>query len=140
MCEEILLGIGWDEQLKDIISESINKYPQRPCIEIGANIGAGFITLAGNFPNTNFDCFEPVPRFFELLKANKKSYNADNVTLFNQALSDSIDTEIEIAVGLGTAGRPETAGKNEFIKLKTINLDSLYLEKGASLIKLVRQA
>lgn len=136
LCEEILLGIGWDEQLEDIISESIKNYPNLPCVEVGANIGAGFITLARRFGSVTFDCYEPVPRFFNLLKLNHESFDAKNANLFNEALSNESGNEIEIAIGLGTAGRPETDGKTETIKLKTKTIDELYLQKGISFLKL----
>jgi FkbM family methyltransferase len=101
-CEYILRGLGWDNQLDEILS-ALGDAPG-DVVEIGANIGGSLVPRASEYPALTFHCYEPVPAFYALLSANAGSFAAPNVRLYNQAVTATDGEQIEIFTQLGTAG------------------------------------
>lgn len=101
--DHLLAGKGFEEQLLGVL-KSVASDATGDVIEVGANIGTTFVTVARDFPQLHFHCVEPVPEFFALLKENAQTFAATNVTLYPLALASTSDKEIHIHTLLGTAG------------------------------------
>lgn len=138
LTESILTGNGWDNQLSEILRDCFNGKKAK-IVEVGANIGASFVTIANEFPNLNFDCYEPVPDFFILLNKNVTSFNATNVHSFNQIFGDQPDKIVRLNVGLGTAGASELShyqSDGGSIEMAACTLDKVYKDIPFHFLKL----
>ena len=138
----ILSGKGWDNQLKSILDKYLSGQ-EGDIIEIGANIGASLIPIAGHYPLLTFHCVEPVPEFFALLQENKKSFKADNVKVYNIAMGTEVSGEIKIHIqggrDGGTAGALPSYDDHKLIRsinLSTQTIDSMFVDLNVKMIKL----
>ena len=139
LCESILAGRGWDNNLEGILKSLSVAHSQGDIIEVGANIGASLIPIACQFPNFNFHCVEPIPDFFALLKANAESFQVKNVELYNVALSSKEGQQIEIHTQVGTAGALPQYDIHTPVgvsRLQTATVDSLFSDKDVRFFKL----
>jgi len=136
LCEEILTGLGWDEQLPEILKMLDEQFQTGDIVEVGANIGASIVPLINQHPKFHLHCFEPVPIFHTLLKQNIASYKANKVTVINKAVGNAHGAKLEIAVGLGTAGASGTDGKFETVQVEMTTLDQYAEDKRPCLIKI----
>lgn len=102
--DTILQGGRWDSNLEQLIDAAIKKNRKGIIVEVGANIGASILPLCNKHPDTMFYLFEPVPRFFELLKENCSSMDVHNAVLKNLAVSSESGQNILISLSHGTAG------------------------------------
>lgn len=98
----ILTGIGWDNQLTEVLDALDDR--SGDVIEIGANIGASIIPVAKAYPALTFHCLEPVPEFFQLLKENLNNYQPGNVQIYQHACAASEGQALQLHVQGGTAG------------------------------------
>ncbi len=111
-------------------------------IDIGANVGhytQRFSTLVG--PQGRVIAFEPVPATFALLAANVQLLQEKNVTLFNTAVSDSLDivgmSIPKFSSGLGNYYQAQiTRGSNTQLNVLAIELDSLAFKHSIALVKI----
>ena len=136
-CEYILRGLGWDNQLEEILS-ALGNLPG-DVVEIGANIGGSLVPRASDHPTLTFHCYEPVPAFFALLSANAASFAAPNVRLHNQAVTARDGDQIEIFTQLGTAGALASYDGHrsiDTVKLTGRSLDTLAKGLNVRLIKI----
>lgn len=139
LCESILTGRGWDNNLEEIVDRLTKRYSQGDLIEIGANIGASLIPIANKYPDFHFHCVEPVPEFFALLKENAESFHVENVNLYQQAISSIDGQSIQIHTQLGTAGAlPQYDIHTPIgaIDVQTITVDTLFSGKDVKFFKL----
>ncbi|GAB4010117.1 MAG: hypothetical protein Fur0010_02060 [Bdellovibrio sp.] len=137
LSESVLTGNGWDNQLSEILEHKLKGSAH--VVEIGANIGTSFVTIANNFPQLTFDCHEPVPQFFDLLKKNFENFKVTNVKLFNQIFGEKLNTKIALNVGLGTAGASELSHYQQnagTLILDSMTLDHAYHQKEFKFLKL----
>lgn len=138
LTDHILKGKIWDSQLPEILKEV--KTSNGVVIEIGANIGASILPHSKHFPELQFKLFEPVPSFYNLLKENHKTYNEQkNVEIFNLGFGLKDNDEIEINVGLGTAGKSKLVHYqmiDNVVKIKSKKIDSYFSKDKISLLKL----
>lgn len=138
LSDDILLGKIWDSQIPEIL-KTISK-DSGIVIEIGANIGTSILPHTKFFPELNFKLYEPVPVFYNLLIENHKIYNQkNNVEIINTAFGAKEDEEIEINVGLGTAGKTKLVHYqmiDSTLTIKAKKLDSYFENQKISLIKL----
>ena len=135
--EKILAGKGFEDQLADILKCCTD--PNRPdVIEVGANIGTTFITVAQDYPALRFHCVEPVPEFYDLLKKNAATYAASNARLYPLALAAQADSEIKIHTLLGTAGatRRFDGYIDAVLTMRSQSLDSVFAAARPSLVKI----
>jgi FkbM family methyltransferase len=137
-CEYILRGLGWDNQLDDILA-SLPRTAGRHVIEVGANIGGSLVPRAAEHAELTFHCIEPVPAFFELLQQNAESFGAPNVRLYNHAVTAHDGETVEIHTQLGTAGAVAAYDGHEAmgaVRVQGISLDSFCRDLDVALIKI----
>ena len=136
-CEYVLRGLGWDNQLDEILS-ALGNAPG-DVVEIGANIGGSLVPRASEYPHLTFHCYEPVPAFFALLSANAASFASPNVQVYNQAVTARDGEQIEIFTQLGTAGAVANYDGHraiDTVKLSGRTLDTLAQGLNVRLIKI----
>lgn len=111
-------------------------------LDIGANTGT-FSLCAKYYPNTKWHLFEPDPFNYSLLKENIEINHIDNVTLYDDALSDKIGEGIlKICPnhrGLNTLGKDvKRFSSSESVdhQIKTNTIDNLFLNTKVDLIKM----
>jgi FkbM family methyltransferase len=95
--------------------------------DIGGNIGFHSISLSRQFPNSQFFCFEPIPKTFNYLKKNAEINHIQNLQKFNIGFSN-VDTTLEFFFypeGSGNASSKNLTGRNdaEKIQAKVTTLD-----------------
>lgn len=136
LTENILSGLGWDNQIPEILS-SIST---GQIIEIGANIGTSILPHAKDFPNLQFSLYEPVPAFFQILQENYNVFNKKkNVHIEQAAFCASPNEMIEINIGLGTAGKSTLVHyqmKDQALKIKGQTIDDTFKKMPIALIKI----
>ena len=136
-CEYILRGLGWDNQLDEILAAVAGS--SGDVVEIGANIGGSLVPRASSYPRLTFHCIEPVPAFYALLRANADSFAAPNVRLYNHAATARDGEEIEIFTQLGTAGAVASYDGHrsvDTVKVRGQTLDTLCKGLNVRLIKI----
>jgi FkbM family methyltransferase len=111
-------------------------------LDIGAQTGT-FSVAAKYFPNTQWHCFEPDPYSYNILSKNLSFNEINNVTLYEQALSDEIRDEVlnihPPLRGLNTLGKNIIrfpAWDSIQHPLKTNTIDNLFLNTKIDLIKI----
>jgi FkbM family methyltransferase len=76
-------GIVWDAHLLDIV----RVLPESAVVcEVGSNIGASMLTMAGARPDLRFVCFEPSERFHAYLRSNVNENGLSDRVTIEQAL------------------------------------------------------
>jgi FkbM family methyltransferase len=138
LCESILRGREYDSQLDEIL-RLLPLLADVHVVEVGANIGASLVPRARDFPRFTFHCVEPVPEFFALLRENAASFSAENVRLYNKAITEAEGARVEIHTQLGTAGAlPTYDGHRQVgtVVLKGTTIDELFPYLPISLIKI----
>ncbi|RMF94510.1 MAG: FkbM family methyltransferase [Candidatus Schekmanbacteria bacterium] len=136
--DAILTGEGWDNHLQDIFGKYLSK-SSGDILEIGANIGASFIPIAGRYPNLTFHCIEPIPDFYELLEFNKSSFGCTNVKLYNCAMGDVAGNEIVIHGQVGTAGALKRYDEHRYVDsftLPIVTVDQMFSGYDIKMIKI----
>jgi FkbM family methyltransferase len=136
----ILTGEGWDLQMPEILGR-LRGTPGagRHVVEVGANIGASLVPVAGEFPELTFHCVEPVPAFFELLVANVASFAPPNVAVYDCAISSREGDTLEIFTQVGTAGAVAQYDIHTplgSVRRTTRTLDGLFADKDVGLVKI----
>ena len=111
-------------------------------IDVGANIGhytKRFSELVGE--KGRVIAFEPVPTTFSLLAANMQLLPNANVSLFNAAISDKIDTVgmslPQFEDGITNYYRAEITSSNDSaLSVLTLSIDALSIEHAVALVKI----
>ena len=138
LTEDILKGKIWDSQIPEILKTISPNSGE--LIEIGANIGTSILPHTQNFPELNFKLYEPVPIFYNLLRDNHKTFNIKkNVEIYNNAFGMNESEEIEINVGLGTAGKSKLVHyqmADTTLLIKAYKLDTHFNNRKIAFIKL----
>ncbi len=107
-------------------------------VDVGANVGhytARLSRLVG--PTGRVLAFEPVPRTFELLASNSRSFSYPNVSLFNAALAEATRIaamhvpEVPEGLYLAHLSRQETG-----LSVLCLSFDSLSIPARISMIKI----
>ena len=66
--------------------------PGHTVLDIGGNIGFYSLSLAKQFPTSQFHAFEPLPKTFAQLKRNLEMNNLKNVNIYNFGFSNEKNT------------------------------------------------
>lgn len=137
LTDDILKGKIWDAQIPEILSSLTL---EGTVVEVGANIGTSILPHSQKYPQLKFKLYEPVPAFYNLLQENHRTYNKkQNVDIFNFAFGEKDNDQIEICVGLGTAGKTKLVHyqlADETLKINSHKLDSVFFNEKISLIKI----
>lgn len=136
--QHILRGHDWDPHLKSVLRQSCAKRKKGVVVEVGANVGATFLSECSSFPEFQFMLIEPLPVFFEILKSNVESFGASNVTLHNVAISDGQSSDILIIyddVSGGVAAAGSFLGYQQTAVVPSISLDELLPTENITLLK-----
>jgi FkbM family methyltransferase len=135
----IATGGEWDAHLKRMLFECARRVEGGTVVEVGANVGASFIPVCARLPRFQFVLFEPIPQFFEVLRMNRDSFQADNVKLDSRAVSDGSsdamlllydDSSGGIATGEGSLGRYHS------LVVSATSLDREFPEEKVVLLKI----
>jgi FkbM family methyltransferase len=131
---KIKKGNLWEKYMHDIFEKYITN--DSIVIEGGCHIGTHTLKIASLCKYLY--AFEPLPQSNKLLDYNLRTNNIDNVSLYQEGLSDKIgETEFDwISLGNpGSAGLKNNpmgtfnVSTNDIIKVKLITIDNLKLEK-----------
>src|ERR1035437_5198480 len=87
---EIINFGSYEKNESKFILQMINK--ESVVFDIGANAGWISLFIAKNIESANIFSFEPLPKTFEYLRANKAENNMSNVHPFNFGFSDEAKT------------------------------------------------
>jgi len=111
-------------------------------LDVGANTGT-FSLAAKLYPNTKWHSFEPDPFNFSLLKENIEINGIENITLYEEALSDNVgECVLKICLthrGLNTIGKNvKRFSEDESIDypVKSNTIDNLFIDTRIDLIKI----
>jgi FkbM family methyltransferase len=133
----LLRGGMWDPNMLKLVKHSLANSSSRIIVEAGANIGATMLPIASVLPDVQFEAFEPVPFFFDLLSRNINSLYLKNVAAHNIALSDANDQKLSLDCELGTAGAYMMFGHViDNVSASTITLDDALAGKDAAFVKI----
>lgn len=138
LTESVLTGSGWDNQLLPELKEHFSG-KSALIVEVGANIGTSLMTIANEVPNLNFECFEPVPEFYSLLKRNLQSFGPKNVKIEQKIFGEKLGEKVVLNVGLGTAGASSLSHYQQdggIVEMSASTLDHIYHNREFHFLKL----
>ncbi|MET4083629.1 FkbM family methyltransferase [Pedobacter sp. UYP30] len=115
------------EIFRDEVYKFETKNPNPIMIDCGANIGLATIYLKKKYPNATVIAFEPDPRIFNAMQKNIQSFQLENVTCLNKAVSTT-DGFLNFNVEGGHSGKLSNDESNQHIKVEAIRLKS-FLQK-----------
>jgi FkbM family methyltransferase len=136
--DRILRGHDWDPHLKAVLHEVCDGLDQGTVVEVGANIGASFLTECTALPRIRFVMIEPLPTFFAILKKNVESFGLRNITLHNVAASDGESSDVLIVhdhISGGIAAAGSLHGHQVAAVVPSLSLDELLPSEKITLIK-----
>ena len=119
-----------NDYMLDKFVNNINKH----FIDIGANCGVATIILAKQNPNSKIYAFEPDPNVFKVLEENVNANKLSNVILFNYAVSNPENKNIDLCFHPSYSGGNTTYAdksnicsffNNNYIKIITVQCISL---------------
>lgn len=127
----------------DVIQRFVDEIKEDSVIlDVGANTGT-FSLVAKLYPNTKWHSFEPDPFNFSLLKENIEINDIKNITLYEEALSDSVgECILKICPthrGLNTIGKNvKRFSEDESVDypVKSNTIDNLFIDTRIDLIKI----
>jgi len=111
-------------------------------VDVGANVGQYTQRLSDLVgPSGRVLAFEPVPATFSLLSANVGLFRNQNVSLFNAAVSDSLDvvgmSMPKFDTGLNNYYQAHISDSTDAeVRVLTLSLDALGINRHISLVKI----
>jgi len=127
----------------DVIQKFVDQIEEDSVIlDVGANTGT-FSLVSKFYPNTKWHLFEPDPFNVSLLKENIEVNDIENVTVYEEALSDTVgECILNICPnhrGLNTIGKEVkrfSQDETEEYLVKTNTIDNLFIDTKIDLIKI----
>lgn len=98
-------------------------------IDCGSNHGLSIIFFKLLYPGAKIVGIEADPKIFELLKANIQSFGFDDVTLFNRAVSASLEPVNFYCEGADGGRMHLLANAKNTVQIDTLSLDSIIGER-----------
>ena len=116
--------------LKSIVKEGMN------VIDVGGHIGVTTVVIARKVGKRGLVySFEPVPKYFEILKKNLSANELENVEAFQLAVTDRLET-IDFYQYGGLSGIIPEEGAKKF-KVDTISIDRFIKEQNVDRLDLI---
>ena len=137
----IFVKLDWENEEKEFaIKHSMN---DGLILDVGSNVGYYTCILAKKYQNSKIISVEASPSIFDILKDNCKLNNFSNVILYNYAITDKDDTEIDFYKhdSMSTTDKqtltdwsiPQNQIKKE--KTKTLTIDKLLKDENIGKIQ-----
>jgi len=137
IAKSVLRGEEWDPHTKKVFRDICTRDPDGTVVEVGANIGASFITECADHPKMRFILIEPLPIFHQVLEKNRESFGATNAELHRVAISDGRGDMVLVydQTSGGVAAESSLLGTPRAAVTPTKTLDELVPEGRISLLK-----
>lgn len=125
---------------KETIDYIVQSTPENGTfIDVGANIGAICLEVANKRKDVKVYAFEASPKVFKFLETNKNQNKLDNLTIYNLAIHENENSEMEFYSPYDQNGKGSFSAvfTSESEKVKTKNLD-IFIEENQLVPNLIK--